>query len=183
MLEVGCGDGALTRALADAGYDALGIDPGAQEGPLVRAVALEDFDGGPFDAVVAVLSLHHVRDLGAAVDRIASLAPLLVLDEFSRDRLDPPTVAWYEEQRLALLRPVWSPYRPPAHEWLAHIEEMHVAGDFRRELEPRFEQRSFAWGPYLHRFLARPELEPVERESIATGELSATGFRYVGTRR
>lgn len=183
MLEVGCGDGALTRALADAGYDALGIDPNAQEGPLVRAVALEDFEGGPFDAVVAVLSLHHVHDLGEALEKIASLAPLLVVDEFSRDRLDPPTVAWYEEQRRSLLQPGWSPWRPPADEWIAHLEGLHVVEDFRRELEPRFEERSFTWEPYLHRFLVSPALEPVERELIDAGAISATGFRYVGTRR
>ena len=39
VLEVGCGvEGGLTPALAAAGYDVLGIDPHAPEGPLFRSV-------------------------------------------------------------------------------------------------------------------------------------------------
>lgn len=65
MLEVGCGQGELTTALVVAGYDMLGIDPLAPQGDLFRRVRLEDLedDEGEFDGVVAVRSLHPIRDL------------------------------------------------------------------------------------------------------------------------
>jgi 2-polyprenyl-3-methyl-5-hydroxy-6-metoxy-1,4-benzoquinol methylase len=57
VLEVGCGDGALTLALAEKGYDVTGIDPMAPPGEHFRRLLLEDLkpEDGPFDAVVASL--------------------------------------------------------------------------------------------------------------------------------
>ncbi|HET7043640.1 MAG TPA: methyltransferase domain-containing protein [Gaiellaceae bacterium] len=179
VLEVGCGDGALTRTLADAGYDALGIDPKAPPGPHLRAVALEDFDGGPFDAVVAVLSLHHLHHLDRAFDRIAELAPLLVVDEFGWDRMDPPTAVWYDRQRLA----GGGLHGPPAREWRSRHAGLHTAEDLRRALAPRFDEQSFSWIPFLYGELGRPDLKAEEQELIAAGEICAMGFRYVGRRR
>src|SRR6266566_8012069 len=93
VLEVGCGhEGGVAPALAAAGYEILAIDPHAPAGPLYRRVTLEELDDpGPFDAVVAGRVLHHVHPLGAALDKLAGLAPLLVLDEFAWERLDAPT--------------------------------------------------------------------------------------------
>jgi len=42
VLDVGCGQGALTTALAVDGYDVLGIDPLAPEGECFRRILLED---------------------------------------------------------------------------------------------------------------------------------------------
>ena len=64
VLEVGCGRGALAHAMARLGHDVLAIDPGAPDGELFRCVSLEDLDDpGPFGAVVASRSLHHIHDL------------------------------------------------------------------------------------------------------------------------
>ena len=103
VLEVGCGRGELTTALAVAGYDVLGIDPLAPPGDRFRRVRLEDLDpsDGGFDAVVASHSLHHVRDLDQALDRIVALlqpAGLLVLDEQGWDLAD-------EDDARLVLRP------------------------------------------------------------------------------
>src|SRR5918992_6331542 len=74
VLEVGCGKGELARAMARAGHSVTAIDPRAPEGPLFQRVRIEEFsDPGPFDYVVASLSLHHVEDLGRALDKIANL--------------------------------------------------------------------------------------------------------------
>ncbi|MGI8421947.1 MAG: class I SAM-dependent methyltransferase, partial [Gaiellaceae bacterium] len=86
VLEIGCGAGSLARALDAAGHGVLAIDPVAPEGPIFRQLSLEELrDAGSFDAVVASLSLHHIHDLRAAVDRIAALAPLLLVNEFGWD--------------------------------------------------------------------------------------------------
>jgi 2-polyprenyl-3-methyl-5-hydroxy-6-metoxy-1,4-benzoquinol methylase len=71
VLDVGCGQGEITTMLAAAGYDAIGIDPNAPQGGRFRRIRLEDVDpveDGPFAAVVASLSLHHVRDLAGVFD-------------------------------------------------------------------------------------------------------------------
>ena len=60
MLEIGAGDGELAAALAAAGYEVVAIDP-ASEADNVRRVALHELDEPPFDAAVAVVSLHHVE--------------------------------------------------------------------------------------------------------------------------
>jgi SAM-dependent methyltransferase len=127
VLEVGCGKGELALALADAGYDVLAIDPEAPDGEIFRKTTIEAFDEpGLFDAVVASLSLHHVHDLGAALDKLVRLlrGPL-ILNEHAWDRLEPMTPEWEEEH-----------------------EGLHGYGAMRAELDARFEERFFEWRPY-----------------------------------
>ncbi len=74
VLDVGCGDGALLRALRARGREAVGLErAGGGEG--ILAVELTDFDERPGEwaAVVFWHSLEHVRDAAAAVDRAAAL--------------------------------------------------------------------------------------------------------------
>jgi SAM-dependent methyltransferase len=98
VLEVGCGKGQLARALARVGHSVTAIDPRAPEGPIFRSVGIEEFsDAEPFDHVVASLSLHHVEDLGRALDKVVdSLRPggTLVVVEFAWDRIDEATAEW-----------------------------------------------------------------------------------------
>ena len=77
VLEVGCGEGELARALTRFGHSVTAIDPRAPEGPIFRRTRIEEFsDPGKFDHVVAILSLHHVKDLGMALVNVAnSLRP------------------------------------------------------------------------------------------------------------
>lgn len=127
MLEVGCGDGELALALAGGGYEVVAIDPEAPEGPIFRRTTIEALDDpGPFDAVIASLSLHHVHDLGAALDKLVRLlrGPV-VLNEHAWDRLEPMTPEWEEEH-----------------------EGLHGYGAMRAELDARFEEQFFEWRPY-----------------------------------
>jgi SAM-dependent methyltransferase len=191
VLEVGCGEGELARALADAGWDVLAIDPAAPDGPIFRRLKLEDVDEPEsFDAVVAVRSLHHVTDLEAALDRVEELlrpGGVLVLDEFAWDRLTGPTAEWFYGQQRALAAAGRLPDAPPTlaeccrdwedeHVGLHGYEAMHAA------LGERFRERSFEWLPYLYRYLDGVTGETLERTLIEADAIEATGFRYVGVR-
>jgi SAM-dependent methyltransferase len=193
ILEVGCGGGELARELEALGYDIIAIDPEAPNGPIFQAIKLEDFDdSGPFDAVVASLSLHHIENLGAAVDKIAGLLDsggLLVLSEWDRERFQGATARWYFHQRQALaavgredaeIEPTFEEWWP---EWQERRRDVHPYAAMRRELDRRFSERLFEWVPYLYGYRLGGEVEPLERALIASGEIEAVGFRYVGERR
>ena len=184
VLEVGCGEGELARALARAGHSVTAIDPRAPEGPLFRRVSIEGFsDPGPFDCVVAILSLHHVGDLGGALDKIAALlreGGALIVVEFAWDRLEAATAEWAMERLPAA--------SPSGHtSWLERRrrgwaeEGFHDSRRMRGELQRRFAERRFEWVPYLYADLADGVSEADERAAIEAGTIDATGFRYVGT--
>lgn len=203
ILEVGCGDGWLCRELAQAGYDAVGIDPEAPRHSLLRGVGLDDFDSErPFDAVVAVLSLHHIGDVRQAVHRIARLldsSGSIVVVEFGWDRLDPATLRWClahldrhsgtrswlrdlcDAVRHALAEGTASDVDACVRSWA--VERGYCSSATMLDaLDSRFVGDPPVWGPYLY-----PDLDNVtdddEREAIAAGRIAVTSFRYVGTAR
>ncbi|MGE5617601.1 MAG: class I SAM-dependent methyltransferase, partial [Candidatus Woesearchaeota archaeon] len=72
VLEVGAGEGELSRALGEAGYDMVAIDP-ASASPAVLPLSLHELREpvGSFDSAVAVLSMHHVEPLNESCARLA----------------------------------------------------------------------------------------------------------------
>jgi len=191
VLEVGCGKGELARALADAGWDVLAIDPAAPDGPIFRRLKLEDVDEPEsFDAVVAARSLHHVTDLEAALDRIRTLlrpGGVLVLDEFAWDRLEGSTADWFHGQQRALAAAGRLPDAPATLEeccrdWADEHVGLHGYESMRAALDERFSERFFEWLPYLYRYLDGVVGETLERTLIEADAIQATGFRYVGVR-
>jgi SAM-dependent methyltransferase len=184
VLEVGCGQhGELATALSVAGWDVLAIDPMAPPGPIFRRLLLENLapEEGPFDAVVAVRSLHHIRELDRALAGIRSLLRpdgLLAVEEFAWDLADEPTLDWLAEQRRSeLSREAF------AADWEAEHLGLHGYDALRRELDARFEQRSFSWEPHLHKEVGGREAELLERALIEAGRIRAVGFRWTGTPR
>ena len=188
MLEVGCGQGALTTALSVAGYDVLGIDPVAPVGEHFRRLKLEDVEETErFDGVVAAYSLHHIRDLDAGLDRIAELLPaggVLVVDEFGWDRLDETTLDWLHGQRRALAAAGHgespSSQAELRSEWEAEHLGLHGFTALREALHARFDELAFEWMPYLHRKLAGVATAVLEQALIDAGAIQALGFRYAG---
>lgn len=199
VLDVGCGDGWLVRELADRGYDAHGVDPEApvDDGRLTRS-RLEEFEAEPFDAVVAVLPLHHVDDLERITSAIARLLrPLgsVVCVEFGWELIDDDAARWVLD-RL--------PAETDEHNWLHQLcrplRERHDRGEplqadelvgswasehgFHTSVEMldalrrRFVEQRLEWGPYLYDDLAIDADE--ERAAIEQERLAATSFRFVG---
>ena len=185
MLEVGCGRrGGITPTLVAAGYDVLAIDPDAPTGKHYRPVMLEELDEQPFDAVVAERVFHHVHPLGPALDKVARMAPLFVLDEFAWERMDEPTRDWYEGQHRMLLAAGREPIGPPdLTKWRAEHDDLHPSAALLRELRVRFDERFYEDRPYLYRWLAGPATESLEQTLLDAGAIQPIGFRWVGVRR
>jgi hypothetical protein len=176
---VGCGEeGGVTPALLAAGYEVLAIDPHAPEGASYRQTTLEEFDdSGPFAAAVAGRVLHHVDPLGPALDKLSALAPLIVVDEFSSDRIDAAAEEWWAGRYGA--HP--SPQAPSdLAEWRRAHRGLHPYAVLRRELDLRYEVLDFHWRSYLYRWLRDPETRASEELLIEQGVLQPIGYRYTG---
>jgi SAM-dependent methyltransferase len=177
VLEVGAGDGELAAALVDAGYDVVAIDP-ASSGGLVRPVALHELDEAPFDAAVAVVSLHHVEPLEPSVRRLAELVRpggKLVVDEIDVERLDERAVGWWQGH---------SGHEGDPTEIVGELRgHLHSLELLRATLIDSFAHGEPVRGPYLYRWNLPPGLREPEERLIASGELPAVGARLVGLRR
>ena len=191
VLEVGCGNGRLARALARAGYEVLAVDPVAPRGRIFRRCRIEDLqDAGRFDAVIASLSLHHVDSLAVVLNKVSSLlrrGGRLIVNEFAWDQLDRKTATWLWTRRTALSPSLRRRLggRSPAvafDKWRQTFHHLHTFRQMRRALDRRFTTRFFAWTPYLHDYL-EVTTEPNERRLIEASLIAPVGFRYVGRRR
>jgi hypothetical protein len=167
VLEVGCGDrGGVVHALVDVGYDAIGVDPRAPAGPRFRQVDFREV-GGSFDAVVAGRVIHHLVPLDEAVDRLASRAPLLIVDEFAWDLIDADLQSWYEARRRE---------RPDAigpeslDDWRWRHAGLHPHDVLLAALRARYDERTLEWVPYFHHWLG-----PVDSPD-------RIGYRWAGLR-
>jgi SAM-dependent methyltransferase len=184
VLEVGCGGGALALAISRLGYQVDAIDPKAPVGAIFHSVSLEGFsDPGPFDAVLANLSLHHISDLARALAKITQLlrpGGRLIVKELAWERFDEPTARWYLEQRAATSHGAPSSLQQCLDKWAADHAGLHTSAAMRTELDRHFEERFFGWTPNLNRELGKAIDERTEQALIDAGAIQATGFRYVG---
>jgi SAM-dependent methyltransferase len=186
VLEVGCGRGELTTALAVDGYEVLGIDPVAPPGDRFRRVRLDDLgaDDGPFDAVVAAHVFHHVRDLDHALDRVVALlrpGGVFAVDEVAWDSMDDSTLGWLFQQRQARGHAPDSVDELRA-EWEAEYLGIHGGQTLRHAFDERFEERAFERAQYLYRKLGGGPTEVLEQSLIDAGAIRPLGFRWAGVR-
>ena len=108
---------------------------------------------GPFDAVVASRSLHHIHDLPGGLSKLQRLlAPggRLIVVEHAFDRFDEPTAALVPEKRRAKGPHAPSSVQACLAEWEADHADLHGYTAMRRELDLRFTERWFAWTPSLY---------------------------------
>jgi SAM-dependent methyltransferase len=200
VLEIGCGRlGGFVPALVGGGYDAVGVDPEAPEGPGYHGVEFERYEPPrPVDCVVASTSLHHVADLDEVLGRVgATLVPdgVLVVVEWAWERFDEATARWCFD-RLSPPSPAEEPgwlHRHLGHwtasgqPWEAYFrgwarqEGLHAGHEILRQLDARFQRRLSSDGPYFFADLAGTS-EAEEQAAIDAGLIRAGGIRYAATR-
>jgi ubiquinone/menaquinone biosynthesis C-methylase UbiE len=188
VLEVGSGHGELTTALAVAGYDVVGIDPASPPGGLFRRLTLDDVDEAErYDAVVAAFSLHHIRDLDAALRKIATLLEqggVLVVDEFAWDLLDEPTLDWMWGQQRALAaaggKPAPESREELRAEWDADHLGLHGYEAMRQALDEHFREEAFVRTPHLYRHLGGVSSAVLEQALVDAEAIRPLGFRFAG---
>ena len=183
VLEVGAGDGTLARSLRASGWFVAAIDPKSDTDD-VLPIALADLPPSdkPFDAAVAVVSLHHVEPLDESVERLADeLAPgaLLLLDEFDISMFDEQAASWYLAQRRA--RGGDDPETP--EELIVKMRgRVHTIERIAAALNRFFEVGEPLRGTYLYRWRLDESLRPLEEALVANSELPPTGVRIVARR-
>jgi SAM-dependent methyltransferase len=183
VLEIGAGDGALARTLAEAGYEVLAIDP-EPAAPDVRAVALHELDepAASFGAAIAVTSLHHVDPLEDSLRHLGQLLEpggLLVVDEFDVAAFDERAGAWWLRQRHALGVDEQASAEELVSEHRAHL---HPLERIIEALEPHFRVGIPLYGPYLYRWDLNEALRHDEEEAIARAEIPPVGARLLAQR-
>lgn len=196
VLDIGCGPlGGFVPALRNHGYDAVGVDPVAPDGPDYRPIAFEQHEPiDPVDAIVACTSLHHVDDLDQVFDRIAAtLVPggTLIVVEWARERFDEATARWCFDRLPGTGEPGWlhghrdqwyasgQPWRDYLDAW-ARRENLYSGREIVGGLQRRFYTRLLVDTPYFFSDLD-PITEADERAAIDAGRIRATGIRYVAT--
>lgn len=176
VLEIGAGDGALAEVLRGAGHDVTAIDPrGAGD---VLPVPLIELRAEPFDAAVAMTSLHHVEPLAESLGHLATLlrpGGRLVVDEYDVDALDERAARWWIAKS--------GQHQDPA-EYVAHMREHIFSVErIRGELAPWFDVSEPVPGAYLYRHKIGWAHRAEEEALIAAGVIPATGSRFVAIRR
>ena len=151
ILDVGCGDGQVSRLAANLGSDVvIGIDPtwnqvriahergGGASFAKAGAGALP-FTDGSFDAVVACLVFEHIRDVDDAIAEVARvLAPGGRFCFFlNHPLLQTPNSGWIDDQFLD----------PPEQYWRI--------GPYLVEDETIEEVEKDVFIPFIHRPLSR----------------------------
>jgi SAM-dependent methyltransferase len=199
VVELGCGPlGGLVPALLDSGYEAIGIDPQAPEGPSYRQLEFERSHLPPdVDAVVASVSLHHVADPGEVLERVAAaLKPggAVVVLEWDWESFDEASARWaFERLDLTAETKGWLhggrdrwlasglPWETYLREW-ATGHGLHSARALVHALDERFERVWSQRGAYLFPELAHTT-EADELQAIEAGLVRALRIDYVGRRR
>lgn len=149
VLDVGCGDGQVSRLAARLGAQVVGIDPTwncvsvANErggGVFARAGAAQlPFADASFDAVVACLVFEHIRDVDSAIAEVARvLQPGGRFCFFlNHPLLQTPNSGWIDDQFLD----------PPEQYWRI--------GPYLIEDETIEEVEKDVFIPFIHRPLSR----------------------------
>lgn len=149
VLDVGCGDGQVSRLAAQLGAEVVGVDPtwncvtvAQRRGHAsfaCAAAAQLPFAPASFDAVVACLVFEHIADVDAAIAEVARvLQPSGRFCFFlNHPLLQTPNSGWIDDQILD----------PPEQYW--RIGEYLVENEMLEEVDKN------VFIPFIHRPLSR----------------------------
>lgn len=175
ILDVGCGDGALVECLSAHGLDAVGVDPRAPASPRLIQERVEEVGSlGDFDAVCAVMALHHTRlePVLAAILRLLRPGGRLIVDEFAWENYDERAASW-------LATHDHSGADNSVSGWRLEHADLHTGATIRSALTGAFKLRSEAQRPYLALMLGMHQLEHEEQAMIRDEALPALGWWLV----
>ena len=105
VLEIGCGDGAVSRQLAQNGHNVFPIDSNPesvrkarQNGVNAKYLVWPAIINSKFDAVIFSRSLHHMpgpeSSIAASLDVIRDDGCLLI-EDFAKESMDASTIQWF----------------------------------------------------------------------------------------
>lgn len=198
VIDLGCGAlGGFVPMMRARGYDAIGVDPQAPEGPEYIQATFEDarLPRRP-QAVVASTSLHHVHDPGRVLDEIATqLTPggRMIVIEWDWERFDEATARWCFEHLDPAAEDGWLSHHrerwiASGESWSDHFrawveeEGLHSPRTLLGALDDRFDRSVSGTGPYFFPHLADVSEED-ERAAIERGSIRAGRIDYVGVPR
>jgi SAM-dependent methyltransferase len=179
VLDAGCGDGALVNRLGELGFDAVGVDPAAPIHPRLIQEPVEQVQRlGAFDAVIAIMALHHAEldAMTSALTRLLGPHGRLFVYDFDWDGYDDRAAGW-----LANHDP--SDTDNSVTGWRREHSGLHTGAAIKEALDARFESLLEVRRPYLARMLARHDLETIEHALIDARMLPALGFWMIAARR
>jgi 2-polyprenyl-3-methyl-5-hydroxy-6-metoxy-1,4-benzoquinol methylase len=153
-LDVGCGDGLVTRLLQLRGYNVAAIDASFKSVERARKNGidaihskLEDYVHAPFDCVYMSRALHHMPPLDQTLNKISKLLSndgTLLIEDFGFDLADLAACAWLFEQTGKVIaeqtEPVCCEFR---HEWLH--EQIKSPGEAFARWQKRYSVEHQLW--------------------------------------
>lgn len=179
VLDIGCGNGGLVKRLSASGLDALGVDPRAPAHPRLIQEPVEQVRSiGQFDAICAVMALHHAEldEVVPAIRRLLRANGQLFVSEFAWELYDERAASWLALHDV-------SDADNSVTGWRLEHGDLHTGATVRTRLTSAFELNEETERPYLARMLGRGELEAEEQAMIAEGALPALGRWYFAERR
>jgi len=216
ILDVGAGNGIISSALAKEGFFVRSIDTSdravqaaeAHGIKVIKANIVSFMSNKNFDAVLLSMVAHHVHPLNSALDQIDSLlrkGGVVLINDFSIEEADEPTIAWYYQTLLTLNVALAQQIDIDVNQAIEHPldvwneeyrDEHHPLNDgaaILKMVKDRFEIISVERCPYFYRYISSAcegrggtintaSLYAIEKMLIQSARIKPLGLRIVAVK-